>query len=241
MVKSTRFAATVWSAVALSTVLGVSRHRHAAEPTPPHRQTVPAVIWHFDSLTPGQPPAGFVFGRTGGGRVGRWIVQSAPDAPSPPNVLAQVDSDRTDYRFPVAAAPSPAFTDGSVSVRCKPVSGRVDRACGVVFRYQDENNYYLSRANALEDNVRFYYVKNGRRIQLANWTGKVKSGVWHELRIDFQADRRARPHVQWSRPCRRLDQGRLVHLVRRPHREAAWALAPCARCRVTGGCYSSRG
>src|SRR5437667_11727946 len=89
--------------------------------------------------------------------IDHWIVQSAPDAPSPPNVLAQVDSDRTDYRFPVAAAPSPTFTDGSVSVRCKPVSGRVDRACGIVFRYRDENNYYLSRANALEDNVRFYY------------------------------------------------------------------------------------
>jgi len=99
-------------------------------------------------------------------------VQSAPDAPSPPNVLAQVDSDRTDYRFPVAAGLSPSFTEGSVSVKCKPVSGRVDRACGLVFRYQDENNYYLTRANALEDNVRFYYVKNGRRIQLANWSGK---------------------------------------------------------------------
>ena len=136
----------------------------------------------------GQPPAGFSFGRTGGGRVGHWVVQSAPDAPSPPNVLAQVDSDRTDYRFPVAAAPSPTFTDGSVAVKCKPVSGYVDRACGLVFRYQDENNYYLTRANALEDNVRFYYVKNGRRIQLANWSGKVTAGVWHELRVEFQGD-----------------------------------------------------
>src|SRR3989441_12733052 len=71
-------------------------------------------------------------------------------------------------------------------------SGRVDRACGVVFRYQDENNYYLTRANAPEDNVRFYYVKNGRRIQLANWSGKVTSGAWHELRVEFQGD-----HV-WS-------------------------------------------
>ncbi|HYL22177.1 MAG TPA: hypothetical protein VEU74_10480 [Gemmatimonadales bacterium] len=148
----------------------------------------PAVTWNFDSMPAGQPPAGFSFGRTGGGRVGHWIVQAAPDPPSPPNVLAQVDSDRTDYRFPVAAAPSPTFTDGSVSVKCKPVSGRVDRACGIVFRYQDENNYYLTRANALEDNVRFYYVKNGRRIQRANWSGKVTAGVWHELRVEFQGD-----------------------------------------------------
>src|SRR3989442_5503521 len=132
--------------------------------------------------------AAFAFGRTGGGRVGHWIVQSASDAPSPPNVLAQVDSDRTDYRFPVAAALSPSFTDGSVSVKCKPVSGHVDRACGLVFRYQDENNYYLTRANALEDNVRFYYVKNCRRIQLANWSGNVPSGAWHELRVECQGD-----------------------------------------------------
>jgi hypothetical protein len=120
--------------------------------------------------------------------VGHWIVQSASDAPSPPNVLAQVASDRTDYRFPVAAALSPSFTDGSVSVKCKAVSGHVDRACGLVFRYGDENNYYLTRANRLEDNVRFYYVKNGRRIQLAHWSGKVTSGVWHELNVAFEGD-----------------------------------------------------
>src|SRR2546422_9832055 len=90
--------------------------------------------------------------------IDHWIVQSAPDAPSPPNVLAQVDTDRTDYRFPVAAGASPTFTDGSGSVKCKPVWRHVDRASGVVFRYQDANNYHLTRANALEDNVRFYYV-----------------------------------------------------------------------------------
>src|SRR5207247_2046445 len=122
-------------------------------------------------------PAACAVRRTGGGRLGPGTVQPASDAPGPPNVLAQVDSDRTDYRFPVAAARSPSFTDGSVSVKCEPVSGRVDRACGLVFRYQDENNYYLTRANALEDNVRFYYVKNGRRIQLANWTGTDTSRV----------------------------------------------------------------
>src|SRR5256886_17280327 len=99
-------------------------------------QTASAVTWHFDSLPAGQLPAGFSFGRTGGGRVGRWVLQSAPDAPSPPNVLAQVDSDRTDYRFPVAAALAPNFTDGSVSVKCKAVSGAVHRARGVLFTYQ---------------------------------------------------------------------------------------------------------
>src|SRR5205807_1676822 len=116
-------------------------------------------------------------------------VQSASDAPSPSNVLAQVDSDRTDYRFPVAAALSPSFTDGSVSVKCKPVSGHVDQACGLVFRYRDENNYYLTRANALEDNVRLYHVVNGRRRQLAGWNGKVAGQTWHTLAVEARGNR----------------------------------------------------
>src|SRR5207249_4939003 len=109
MERTSRFAVTALGAVALSTALRVPRPPSATEPAPLSGQAAPAVIWHFDSLPTGQPPAGFSFGHTGGGRVGDWIVQSASDAPSPPNVLAQVDSDRTDYRFPVAAALSPSF------------------------------------------------------------------------------------------------------------------------------------
>jgi len=103
-------------------------------------------------------------------------------------VLAQEDSDGTDYRFPVAAANSPSFGDVSVSVRCKPVGGRVDRACGIVWRYVDENNYYLTRANALEDNVCWYYVQNGRRVEAKCVAVKVPSGVWHSLRADMRGD-----------------------------------------------------
>ena len=146
------------------------------------------VTWTFDSSSIGQPPAGFSFGRTGSGRPGRWVVRAAPDAPSAPNVLAQEDSDRTDYRFPVAVADGPTFGDVSVSVRCKPLSGRVDRACGIVWRYQDENNYYLTRANALEDNVCWYYVQNGRRVEVKRVRVTVASGVWHALRADMRGD-----------------------------------------------------
>jgi len=147
-----------------------------------------ATTWTFDSATVGQSPAGFSFARTGSGRPGRWVVRAAPDAPSAPNVLAQEDSDRTDYRFPVAVADGPTFGDVSLSVRCKPVGGRVDRACGIVWRYQDENNYYLTRANALEDNVCWYYVQNGRRIEVKRVRVKVASGVWHSLRADMSGD-----------------------------------------------------
>jgi hypothetical protein len=104
------------------------------------------------------------------------------------NVLAQEDSDRTDYRFPVAVADTPAFADVSVPVRCKPVDGSVDRACGIVWRYQNENNYYLTRANALEHNVCWYYVQNGRRVEVKRMKVKVASGVWHTLRADMRGD-----------------------------------------------------
>jgi hypothetical protein len=143
---------------------------------------------NFDADRSGEPPSGFAFGRTGSGRLGRWIVQAEKDAPSGTKVLAQVDTDSTSYRFPVAVLNEPSFRDLRLSVRCKPISGKVDQACGLVFRYRDESNYYIVRANALEDNVRFYYVQDGKRVQLASWSGRVSSGSWHELRVDAKGD-----------------------------------------------------
>jgi len=146
-------------------------------------------VWNFDKEVAGKAPPGFTFSRTGNGKLGRWVVQEDKSAPSGTLVLAQLDSDDTDFRFPVAVANDPSILNLRLSVRCKSVSGKVDQACGVVFRYYDQDNYYLVRANALEDNVHFYYVKNGKRIQLASWSGRVSSGSWHELRADANRDR----------------------------------------------------
>jgi hypothetical protein len=112
--------------------------------------------WSFDSDRAEGPPSGFSFAKTGSGKAGQWVVKAVSDAPSSPNVLAQVDTDSTDYRFPVAVANEPSLRDVRLSVRCKPVSGQVDQACGLVFRYRDQDNYYITRANALENNVRLY-------------------------------------------------------------------------------------
>ncbi|MBI2889240.1 MAG: hypothetical protein HYY13_00485 [Nitrospirae bacterium] len=103
-------------------------------------------------------------------------------------MLAKLDADDTDDRFPVATADAPSLRDLRLSVKCKPISGKVDQACGLVFRYRDENNYYVTRANALENNIRLYYVKDGRRRQFASWSGKVSAGAWHELRADARGD-----------------------------------------------------
>jgi hypothetical protein len=142
----------------------------------------------FDTDTIDAPPAGFTFGRTGKGREGKWVIKADAGAPSKPNVLAQVDADDTDYRFPVAFASAAAPADVRVEVKCKQVSGKVDQGCGVVFRAADPDNYYVTRANALEDNVRLYHVVKGKRVQFAGWDGKVKGGVWHDLRADAKRD-----------------------------------------------------
>jgi hypothetical protein len=145
--------------------------------------------WNFETGSANQPPTGFTFSRTGSGRQGTWIIQKEDQAASGNYILAQRDTDNTSYRFPIAVADEPMLRNFQLSVRCKPVTGKVDQACGVVFRYLDENNYYVARANALEDNVRFYQVSAGKRHELASWSGRVISGIWHELRVDATGDR----------------------------------------------------
>jgi hypothetical protein len=147
--------------------------------------------FNFDADRAGSAPAAFSFGRTGSGAVGRWVTRAESDAPSKPNVLAQMDADATDYRFPVAVANAPSLRDLRLSVKCKPVSGKVDQACGLVFRYRDENNYFLTRANALEGNVRLYFVKNGQRKQISSYSGGVGAGAWHDYVVEARGD-----HIQ---------------------------------------------
>ena len=115
-------------------------------------------------------------------------MQAEAGAKSAPHVLAQLDADATSFRFPVAVTPAPQPADVRVSVSCKMISGRVDQACGLVLRYRDENNYLVTRANALEHNVRLYTVKDGKREQLASHDGNVTPSVWHDYRFEARAD-----------------------------------------------------
>ena len=107
-----------------------------------------AQIVDFDSVQVGTLPAGWIAGVTGRGAP-RWIVERDPTAPSAPNVLKQSGSGT----FPWCVLKATALADGFVEVRFKPVSGKEDQAGGVVWRWKDGDNYYVARANALEDNV----------------------------------------------------------------------------------------
>ena len=141
-------------------------------------------LYNFDHDAPDQVPAKFHSALTGEGAKGEWVVKADQSAPSQPNVLAQLSDDRTDYRFPLAIADDGSFQDLEMSVKFKAVSGKTDRAAGLVFRLKDPNNYYIVRANALENNYRLYHVVGGRRQQFAGANVIVSSGEWHELRVD---------------------------------------------------------
>jgi hypothetical protein len=147
-----------------------------------------ARTWDFREARLEAPPAGFAFARTGQGREGRWRVVQDATGPAGDHVLAQLDADETDDRFPVAVAAEPQLKDLRLEVRCKPVSGKTDEACGLVFRYRGPDDYYVARANALEDNVNLYRVVGGRRRQIEGWSGKVARGAWHALAVEARGD-----------------------------------------------------
>jgi hypothetical protein len=142
----------------------------------------------FSQDTVDHPPKGFEFGYTAGvGKPGKWVVQ----ADGGNKVLAQADADSTRSRFPVAVLSDISAADVDLSVRFKPMSGRVDQAAGLVWRYQNQDNYYIVRANALEDNVVLYKVEGGKRTDLplkgeGRTYGKkseVPAGQWSTLRV----------------------------------------------------------
>ena len=159
---------------------------YASQPeTPAPQQSAGASFtYNFDSDAVGAMPAKFHSARTGKGAEGKWVVMADPTAPSKPNVVAQTSTDTTDYRFPLLIADEGSFKDLELSVKFKAVSGEVDRAGGMAFRLKDANNYYIVRANALEDNYRLYHVVAGNRRQFAGANFKVTSGEWHELRVE---------------------------------------------------------
>jgi hypothetical protein len=142
----------------------------------------------FSDDTVGQPPKGFEFGHTAkAGAPGKWVIQ----ADGSNKYLVQTDPDSTRSRFPTAVLSEVSAADIDLSVRFKPVSGRVDQAAGLVWRFRDQDNYYIVRANALEDNVVVYKIENGQRTDLpvkgeGRTYGKkaeVPAAQWSTLRV----------------------------------------------------------
>jgi len=135
---------------------------------------------NFDSFT-GALPSEWACGVTGSGGA-RWTVEPAADAPSKPNIVKQ--SGVGD--FPWCAFKAVSMADGYVEVKFKALSGRRDQAGGLMWRWKDGNNYYVARANALENNVSLYYTANGRRNTIKYVDAPVAKDAWHTLRVEFR-------------------------------------------------------
>jgi hypothetical protein len=138
---------------------------------------------NFDDRTPGAAPPGWTATQTGSGSA-KWAIQKDDSAPSKPNVLKQSGQ----ATFPVCFKNDTNIKDGFVEVKFKPVVGKEDQAGGVIWRLQDANNYYVARANALENNVTIYHTINGHRTEKKRTKTTVAANQWHTLRVDFQGN-----------------------------------------------------
>jgi hypothetical protein len=135
---------------------------------------------NFDDMKVGAVPPGWTATQTGSGTA-KWTIEKDDSAPSKPNVLKQSGQ----ATFPICFKNDTNVKDGFVAVKFKPMAGKEDQAGGVIWRLQDANNYYIARANALENNVTIYHTIKGKRTEKKRTNMKVASGVWHTLRVDF--------------------------------------------------------
>ena len=142
----------------------------------------------FETGTIDASPPGFTAELTGKGKPVRWVVLEDASAPAGPKVLAETSGDSTSNRFPLAVLNGFEAKDVEVSVRFKPVAGKVDQAAGLMVRLQDADNYYIARANALENNVRLYRVVDGRRQQFAGVDVPVPNGRWQTLTLRVEGE-----------------------------------------------------
>ncbi|MCX6929344.1 MAG: hypothetical protein NT154_39905, partial [Verrucomicrobia bacterium] len=134
---------------------------------------------NFDDLKTGALPPGWTASKTGKGNA-KWEVVADDSAPSKPNALKQSG----EATYPVCFKNDTSVKNGFVGVKFKPVAGKEDQAGGVIWRCQNSDNYYVARANTLEDNLTIYHTIEGKRVSFKNVDVKVAPGVWHTLRVD---------------------------------------------------------
>jgi hypothetical protein len=146
---------------------------------------VSAQVLNFDDQPTGAVPAGWTAGVTGRGTP-QWTVSEDATAPSKSKVLLQNGSGT----FPWCIKEGTSLADGFVEVKFKPISGREDQAGGVMWRWKDGDNYYVARANALENNVSLYYTERGSRKTIKYVEAPVARATWHVLRVEFTG-----PHI----------------------------------------------
>lgn len=141
-------------------------------------------LYNFDAAQEGKMPEGWLAAVTGRGANSQWEIQKMSDAPSSPLVLVQVSHPDVSYHFNLAVDDKSDYDNLEMSVRLKALKGRIDQGGGLVWRYKDADNYYIARANPLENNFRVYKVVKGSRIQLQSARIPLQAGHWYIMKIE---------------------------------------------------------
>jgi len=76
------------------------------------------------------------------------------------------------------------FRDGEISMRFKPLAGRIDQGAGILFNLKSNGNYLTIRANALENNLVLWQFVNGKRTSV-KWIRNTPTATqqWHTLKV----------------------------------------------------------
>lgn len=146
----------------------------------------------FEEASTGQLPEGWTAHLTGKGNMPVWqVVEDEGN-----QVLAQLSKDNPSDHFNVIVYDPYEAKDVTLAVRFKGVTGKIDQGGGFVWRFQDANNYYIVRANPLENNVVLYKVENGKRTDLPlvgkgrtyGTEASVPTQQWHDLKLEVKGN-----------------------------------------------------
>ena len=142
------------------------------------------IVIDFEDQRQGILPDGWIVPVRNGIPAGNWkIVEDSEN-----KVLAQTSSSHHGSHFNVAVWNEKYFKDIDLNVKFKAIAGHEDQGGGPIWRFQGNGNYYIARANPLEDNFRVYKVVNGRRILLGSARLNVEKARWHNIRIVMKGD-----------------------------------------------------
>jgi len=149
----------------------------------------------FDGGKIGSAPQGWTLANTHRGDPGRWMVHPDSTAPSKPNVLAQLSADKNRAHFALALFDHGYCRDGDLSVNLKMISGKADQIAGLIWRYQDPNNYYALYLSAIEDKITVHKMVDGKATAIVQGSGsgqisavsrRVDPQEWNLVKIQFR-------------------------------------------------------
>lgn len=146
--------------------------------------------WALTKADVGKLPPGWSAAQTGEGMGSVWSVVADASTPSKSGFALAQTAKGPNALYNICVADQPRLGRNlKLKVSLKAIEGELDQGGGLVWLYKDAKNYYFTRYNPLEDNFRLYYVKDGKRIQLATKEDiKLDGKAWHKVEVTHHGD-----------------------------------------------------